>query len=108
MNSQGNSTRARVLAYSGEGKIILTTEIKLKLFGQILNLSAIEEDLKNGSGFLFPTPNKWKLYTGTSVASHSSQISILLGRDNHKFFLSEEECDMTELLFSEENFPKIS
>ena len=93
MYSKGNSTRVRVLTYTREGKIILTNEIKWKLFGQILNLSAIEEDLNNGSGFSFPTPNKWRLYTGTSVTSNSGQISILLGGYNHKFFPSEEERD---------------
>ena len=46
--SQGNSTRVRVLSYTGEGKVNLTTEIKLKIFGQVLKLSAIEEDLNNG------------------------------------------------------------
>ena len=33
MYSQGKSTRVRVLTYAREEKIILTTEIKLKLFG---------------------------------------------------------------------------
>ena len=46
------------MSYAGEGKIILTTEIKLKLHGKTLNLSAIEEDLNNGSGFSFPVPRK--------------------------------------------------
>ena len=45
MYSQGNSTRVRVLSYAGEGKVILTTQIKLKIFGQVLTLSAIDEDL---------------------------------------------------------------
>ena len=73
MYSEGNSTRVRVLTYTGEEKIILTTEIKLKLFGHVLKLSAIEEDLNNRSCFSFPTPT--------------------LGGDNHKFFPSEEECN---------------
>ena len=93
MYSQGNSTRVRVLSYAGEGKVILTTQIKLKIFGQVSKLSAVDEDLNNGSGFSFPTPRKWRPYTGTSTTSHSGQISILLGGDNHKLFRSEEERD---------------
>ena len=58
MYSRGTSSRVRVMSYAGEGKIILTTEIKLKLHGKTLNLSAIEEDLNNGSGFSFPVPRK--------------------------------------------------
>ena len=48
MYSRGTSSRVRVMTYAGEGKIILTTEIKLKLNGKILQLSAIKEDLNNG------------------------------------------------------------
>ena len=76
----------RVLSYAGEGKIILTTEIKLKLHGKTLNLSAIEEDLNNGSGFSFPVPHKWRSYAETLTSFHSGQISILLGGDNHLVF----------------------
>ena len=54
MYSQGTSSRVRVRTYAGEGKIILNTEIKLKLHGRMLNLLAIEEYLNNGSGFSFP------------------------------------------------------
>ena len=53
--------------------------------------------MNNGSGFSFPTPSKWRPYTGTSITSHSGQISILLGGDNHKFFPSEEEHDDYEV-----------
>jgi len=42
------------MTYAGEDKIILTTEIKLKLHGRILKLSSfIEVDLNNSSGFSF-------------------------------------------------------
>ena len=58
MYSRGTSTGVRVLSYAGEGRVILTTEIKLKLNGNLLKLSAIEEDLNNGSGFSFPIPQK--------------------------------------------------
>ena len=58
MYSRGTSSRVRVLSYAGEGRVILTTEIKLKLNGNLLKLSEIEEDLNNGSGFSFPTPQK--------------------------------------------------
>ena len=58
MYSQGLSSRVRVMTYASEGKVILTTEIKLRINGKILKLSSIEEDLNNGSGFSFPTPSK--------------------------------------------------
>ena len=92
MYSRGTSSRVRVITYAGEGKIILTTKIKLKLNGHLLKLSAIEEDLNNGSGFSFPVPSKWRSFTGTSISSHSGQISILLGGDNHLVFPTEMEC----------------
>ena len=81
------------MSYAGEGKIILTTEIKLKLNGHLLKLSAIEDDLKNGSGFSFPVPSKWRSFVGTLTFSHSSQVSILLGGDNHLVFPTEMERD---------------
>ena len=56
MHSRGTSSKVRVKTYAGEGKIIITTEVKLKLHGKKLKLSAIEEDLINGFGFSFPTP----------------------------------------------------
>ena len=81
------------MTYAGDGKVILTTEIKLKLNGKMLKLSAIEEALNNGSGFSFPTPSKWRTFTGTLTSTHLGQISILLGGDNHLVFLSEVEHD---------------
>ena len=93
MYSQGTSSRVRVMTYAGEGKIILTTKIKLKLNGKMLKLSAIEEVLNNSSGFSFPVSPKWRSFTGTSTSSHSGQISILLGGDNHLFFPTEMEQD---------------
>ena len=51
------------MTYAGEGKVILTTEIKLKINGKILRLSSIEEDLNNGSGFSFPRPPQWTSFT---------------------------------------------
>ena len=82
------------MTYAGEGKIILTTEIKLKLHDKMVKLLAIEEDLNNGSGFSFPVPPKWRRsLTGMSTSSHSSQISILLGGDNPLFFPTEMERD---------------
>ena len=70
MYSQGTSSRVRVMTYAGEGKVILTTEVKLRLNGKMLKFSAIEEDLNNGSEFSFPTPSKWKTFTRTSNSSH--------------------------------------
>jgi hypothetical protein len=59
------------MIYKEEGKIILTTEIKLKLHGKILKLSAIEEDLNNGSGLSISVPPKRRSFTGTPVRSPS-------------------------------------
>ena len=81
------------MTYTGEGKVILTTEIKLRINGKILKLSSIEEDLNNGSGFSFPTPSKWTSFTKSSTSSHTGQISILLSGDNHLVFPSEVERD---------------
>ena len=58
MYSQGTSSRVRVMTFAEEEKIILTTEIKLKLNSYLLKISAMEEDLNNGSGFSFPVPSK--------------------------------------------------
>ena len=78
------------MTHAGEGKIILTTEVKLRLNVKTLKLSAIEEDQNRSSGFSLPTPSKWRMYTGTSTSSHSGKLFILLGGDNH---LVEVECD---------------
>jgi len=43
MNFLGTSSRVRVMAYEEEVKIILTTEIKLKLHRKILKLLVIED-----------------------------------------------------------------
>ena len=91
--SQGTSSRVRVLTYTGEGRIVLTTEIKLRLGENTLKLYAIEEDLNKGSRFSFLIPPKWRMYTGTSTSAHSGKISILLGGDNHLVFPSEIERD---------------
>ena len=82
MYSQGTFSRVGVMTYAGVGKMILTSEVKLKLHGKMLKLLTIEEDLNNGSGFSFPVPSKWRLLTGTSPLYHF----ILLGEDNHLFF----------------------
>ena len=85
MYSRGTSSRVRVMTYAGKGKVILTTDINLNLNGHLLKLSVIEENLNNGSGFFFPVPSKWRSFLGTSTFSHSGQVSILLGGDNHLF-----------------------
>ena len=46
MYSRDTSSKVKFMTYAGEGKIILSAEIKL----QILKLSAIED---NSSGFSF-------------------------------------------------------
>ena len=103
MYSQGTSSRVRVMTYAGEGKVILTTEVKLKLHGKMLKFSAIGEDLNNSSGFFFPVPPKWRLFTGTSTSSHFGQISILLGGDNHLFFPTEVEGDLQGVALYQSN-----
>ena len=90
----GGSSRIRVLTYAGEGKILITTAVKLKVNGNMLNLHTIEEDLNSGSAFSFPTPNRWKAYTGERITSYSGKISILLGGANHKVFPLEVERDL--------------
>ena len=82
MYSQGTSSRVRVMTYAWEGKIILTTKVRLRLNGKMLKLSAIEENLNNSSRFSFPTPTKWRRYMVTPTSSNSGKISILLGGDN--------------------------
>ena len=106
MYSQGNYTRVRVLTYAGEEKIILTTEIKLKLFGQVLHLSFIEEDLNNGSGFLFPTfgdPIQGRPSPPTLAKSPSFWAEIITNSSHLKKSLI-----MMELLFSEAKFYRTS
>ena len=106
MYSHGTSTRVRVLSYAGEGRVILTTEIRIKLNGNLLKLSAIEEDLNNGSGFSFPVPPKGRSSTGTTTSSHSGHISILLGGDNHLFFPTEIERDSQGVALYQSNLTK--
>ena len=93
MYSLGTSSQIRMITYAGEGKTILTTAVKLRLPGAILTLSAIEEDLNNGSVFSFPFPSKWRSLMGSSTAQHSGQVSILLGGDNNFYFPKEIERD---------------
>ena len=103
MYSLGTSSKVRLMTYAGEGKTILTTEIKLNLHGKILNLSIIEEDLNNGPGFSLSVPPKWKSIMGTSTSSHSGQIAILLGGDNHLFFPTEIERDSQGMALYQSN-----
>ena len=84
------SYKVRVLTYSGKGRVILTTEVKLKLLGKTLRLATIEDDLNNGSG---QVPDKWRSFTGTSTSQHTGQVEILLGGNNNLFFPSEIERD---------------
>ena len=93
MYSLGTSSQIRVMTYAGEGNIILTTPVKLKLPRVTLTLTAIEVDLNNGSGFSFPVPSKWRSTVGSSTSQHSGQVSILLGGDNNYHFPEEVERD---------------
>ena len=83
----------KVLTYSGKARVILTTEVKLKLLGKTLKLAMIEDDLNNGSGFSLSVPQKWRSFTGTLTSQHTGQVEILLGGDNNLFFPSEIERD---------------
>ena len=103
MYSLGPSSRVRVLTYAGEGKDILTTEVKLKLHGKTLKLSTIEEDLNNGSEFSLSIPHKWRSFMGTSTSHHTGQISILLGGDNHLFFPTEVVWDSQGMALYQSN-----
>ena len=76
MYSLGTSSRIRMITYAGEGKTILTTAVKLRLPGATLTLSAIEEDLNNGSGFSFPVPSKWRSLMGSSTATLRTDLYI--------------------------------
>ena len=93
MYSLGPSYKMKVLTYSGKARVILTTEVKLKLLGKTLRLAMIEDDLNNGSGFSLSIPHKWRSFTGTSTSQHTGQVEILLGGDNNLFFPSEIERD---------------
>ena len=93
MYSLGPSYKMKVLTYSGKARVILTTEVKLKLLGKTLKLAMIEDDLNNGSGFSLSVPQKWRSFTGTSTSQHTGQVEILLGGDNNLFFPSEIERD---------------
>ena len=79
-----------MLTYAGEGKILVTTAVKLKVNRNMLKLHAIEAE----PAFSFPSPDRWKAYTGERITSHSGKISILLGGDNHKVFPVEVERDL--------------
>jgi len=91
--SLGTSSQIRVMTYAGEGNAILTTPVKLRLPGVTLTLTAIEEDLNNGTGFSFPVPSKWRSTVGSSTSQHSGQVSMLLGGDNNYHFPKEIERD---------------
>jgi len=93
MYTLGPSSKVRLVTYAGEGKTILTTEVKLRLHGKILRLSVIEENLNNGAGFTLSVPFKWRSIAGVSTSHHDGQISILLGGDNHLAFPTEVERD---------------
>ena len=79
--------------YAGEGKVVLTTTVKLRIQGRTLKLSTIEENLNNGSAFSFTIPAKWRAFTRSSKSNHDGQVSILLGGDNLLSFPTEIERD---------------
>ena len=93
MYSLGSSSQVKIATYAGEGKVVLTTAVKLRIQGKTLKLSTIEEDLNNGSAFSFTIPLKWRNLTKTSTSNHDGHVSILLGGDNHRFFPTEIEGD---------------
>ena len=93
MYSLGSSSQVKIMTYAGEGKIVLTTTVKLRIQGRTLKLSTIEENLNNGSAFSFFIPTKWRVFTKSSTSNHDGQVSILLGGDNLLSFPTEIERD---------------
>ena len=57
------SSKVKILTYAGKGKVVLTTEVKLRLQGKTLKLSTIKEDSNNVSGLFFSIPSKWRTLT---------------------------------------------
>ena len=81
------------MTYAGEGKVVLTTTVILRIQGKTLRLPTIEENLNNGSAFSFTIPTKWRAFTRSSTSNHDGQMSILLGGDNLLSFPTEIEQD---------------
>ncbi len=98
-----NSSQVKIATYAGEGKVVLTTAVKLRIHGKTLKLSTIEEDLNNGSAFSFSIPLKWRNFTKTSTSTHDGHVSILLGGDNHRFFPTEVERDPVGMALYQSN-----
>ena len=65
--------------FTGQGQLFNTTEVRLNLYNIVLKLDA---NLDSGSAYSFPTPPKWRAYTGHNVTLHCGRVSILLGGDN--------------------------
>ena len=103
MYTLGTSSKVTLTTYAGEGKTILTTEVKLRLYGKILKLSVIQDDLNNGAGFTLSVPSKWRSITGNSTSHHNGKISILIGGDNHLFFPTEIERDSQGMALYQSN-----
>ena len=76
-----NSSRINLLDFTGQGQLSNTTEVKLNLYNIVLKLVVVDANLDSGSAYLFPTPHKWRAYTGHNVTLHSPRVSILLGGD---------------------------
>ena len=70
MYSLGSSSQVKIMTYAGEGKVVLTTTVKLRIQGRTLKLSTIEENLNNGSAFSFSIPTKWRAFTKSSTSNH--------------------------------------
>ena len=74
MYSLGSSSQVKIANYAGEGKVVLTTAVKLRIQGKTLKLSTIEEDLNNGLAFSFTIPHKWRNLTKTSKSNHDGHF----------------------------------
>ena len=59
----------------------------------MLKVVVVDANLDSGSAYSFPTPPKWRTYTGHKVTSNSNRVSILLGGDNFLNFPTEVEHD---------------
>ena len=89
-----------LLAYNGTSELLPATEVKLYLGNRVMQLTAIDFNLNNGSAYYFYTPHKQRNYTKFNTTSHSGRVSILLGGHNfscHPLIIKEDKRGVTLL-----------